>query len=136
MILRPSVAMPGCLALTGVFLAMLGRLTLQAAGFRDAWWAIVPLWALAAWILFTVVKVLRNRYLLSIEVTTESLTVGKVAVTRKEVTAVRRYKELMFKGVRLDLLDGRWLGIAHQHHQAPRLLRVLREHGYPVVDHT
>jgi hypothetical protein len=116
-----------------VFIGLIGLATVAAGGL-SAWWAFTPAFALSGLAIWSVARVLRNRRLLALEVTPHSLSIGRAAVTRKEVAGVRRYSELMFKGVRVDLEDGRWLGIPHHHHHPRRVLRVLREYGYPVEE--
>jgi hypothetical protein len=130
-ILRSSIATPIAMSCFAVFLALIGVATFAAGG-PSAWWAFLPPMGLAAFAGWSVVRVLKNRRLLALEVTRYSLSMGRVAVTRKEVTAVRQYKELRFKGVRIDLADGRWMGIPYHHHHPTRVLRALRDYGYPV----
>ena len=117
----------------GVFFGFVGYVAGIAGGWSETWWAYGPLWLLAAGFLWTVVNQLRHRKDLAIEITEQYLCTCRVAVTRKEVAAARRYSDLMFKGVRLDLIDGRWLGIPHHQCRPRKVLRALRMHGYPIT---
>jgi hypothetical protein len=130
-ILRSSIATPVAMSCFAVFLGLIGLATFAAGG-PSAWWAFLPPMGLAAFAGWGALRLLTNRRLLALEVTRYALSMGQVAVTRKEVTGVRQYKELRFKGVRIDLADGRWMGIPYHHHHPTRVLRVLRDYGYPV----
>jgi hypothetical protein len=121
------------MSLFRAFLTLIG-LAILAAGGPSVWWAYMPVFALAGLSVWSTARVLRSRRALALEVTPYSVSIGRVAITRNEVAGVRRYSELMFKGVRIDLVDGRWLGIPHHHHHPTRVLRVLRSRGYPVAE--
>jgi len=98
----------------------------------SAWSEYGVLAILSVGLLFGIVWRLRRHHFLQLEITDQSITAAGRAITRKEVTKVERHKTLLFDGVRIDLVDGTWLGIRAQHHDPAVLLGVLREQGYPV----
>ena len=130
-VLRPSLTAPAGLAFMAVFVLFLAYVTFAAAG-PEAWGLYVPLVLFAAPFAWAALSVFRRRHRLALEITPYALTLGQSAFTRKAVVGVRRHSELHFKGVRVDLDDGRWVGIPHHLHHPRRVLAALRRYGYPV----
>lgn len=132
-ILKPSVAGPIAAALAGLFFIYLGIIALAFVGWWALWMAI-PLFGLGFVSARAALLRLRRRPDLILEIDEHSVCLGRTAVTRKEVVRAAAYKDLLFKGVRLELLDGATLGIPHHLHSSRRVLGALRAQGYPVAD--
>ena len=132
-VLTPSLAEPIGVGLASAFLCFLGVRTLQAGGL-SLWWAALLPFGLGYLLAVAAVRGVRNRRELRIEVDQHSLSFGSNAVTRKEVLKASYHKELLFKGIRVDLLDDKWMGIPHHFHAPKRVLAALRSHGYPVEE--
>jgi hypothetical protein len=130
-VLVPSLAVPITIALISGLLCFIGLRAFQVEGLW-AWWAELPLFGLAYLLGVGAMRGVRSRRQLRIEVDQHSLSFGSAAVTRKEVVKVAYHKELLFKGVRVDLLDDKWLAIPHHLHSPKRVLAVLKARGYPV----
>jgi hypothetical protein len=77
-------------------------------------------------------KLLKLRNALAIHVTPEKITFGDTTMRRVQVTAVRKYADLTFKGVRVEFGSDGWLPISATHHEPGCVLRAFREQGYPV----
>jgi hypothetical protein len=132
-VLLPSLVEPIGIAFASVFLSFLGVRTFQAGGL-SVWWAEIPLFGLAYLLAVGAIRGFRNRRQLRLEVDQHSLSFANEAVTRKEVVKVAYHKELLFKGVRIDLLDDKWMGIPHHLHKPKRVLATLKSHGYPIEE--
>lgn len=131
-ILRPRIAAPIALALFAVFLGYIGSVALWAGGLQYAWWAAAVAWLLAGFAATGAFRLLRSRSLLVLRVTPEHFTFGDATVRQFQVTDVRRFKDLRFKGVRIDLGSERWLAIPAHLFVPKRVLAAFRSRGYPV----
>jgi hypothetical protein len=129
--LVPGPAAPVAFGCTAIFLALIGAAALSA-GFENSWWIVVPTWLLAATAAFAVVRRVANRTRAILDVTPERVTFGGTTIDRASVTGVRFFKELRFKGVRLDLEGSKWVGISAGQHDPIEVLRAFREAGYPM----
>jgi hypothetical protein len=131
-IVRPRIGTPIALALLSVFLGYIGAMALWAGGLRHAWWAAAVPWLLAGLAATGAFRSLRTRSLLVLRVTPERFIFGDATVRQFQVTGVRRFKDLRFKGVRVDLGSERWLAIPAHLFVPSRVLAVFRSRGYPV----
>lgn len=129
--LRPRLAGPFGSIAFAAFLGLVGYITLEAGTWTGAWWIVVPIWGFAALQVWNGVKLLKYRKDLSLYVTPERVTIGDTTMRRSQVTAVRKYKDLHFKGVRVDFGPEAWLPISATHHEPGRVMRVFRQQGYP-----
>jgi hypothetical protein len=90
---------------------------------------------MGAYAFWAIARAVGNRGALVITLTDDAFTVGDVAVRRFQVTSIRRYKELMFDGVRVDLGSERWLGILANHHEPRTLLKAFRSRATLWLSH-
>jgi hypothetical protein len=134
MTLRPRLAIPIGFFVFALFLGWLGAGLLRMLGLRDGWWVALPLLCFAALQAWAGIRVLRQRTALELHVTPEKFSFGEVSGRQFQVTSVRAYKELRFKGVRIETGSERWVGIPAHVHEPRRVLAAFREHGYPVQD--
>lgn len=132
--LRPALAPPLGFLFFALFLGWMASVTLDVLGLRDGWWIGVPALLLAAMAAVAALRTLWLRSSLVVVVRDDGFTVGELNVRRFQVTAVRRHKELLFNGVRIDRGPDLWVGIPNSVHAPTRLLAVFRKHGYPVAD--
>jgi hypothetical protein len=119
--------------LVGVFLGLVGWVALEAGTLRYAWWIVLPLWCLAALQGLAGFMLLRHRRMLVLQLTPEQFSFGETTIRHFQVTAVRTYRDLHFKGVRVDLGSDAWMPISATHHEPGRVIKAFREQGYPVV---
>jgi hypothetical protein len=121
------------MAVVAVFLSYIVGILIQIEVAWDVWWAVVGLVVMATLALAGALNVLVLRPRLIIEVGDDGFRAGDAKIERESVAAIRRYKDLYFKGVLIDLVDGRSLRVpAHVHHPVD-VLKAFRRHGYPVA---
>lgn len=130
--LSPPVHTPVAFGCVAVFMGLLGWVALSAGGFQRAWWGILPTWLVALLGARAALVTFKRRHALELRISPERFSFAGVEVTRAEVVRVRRHRDLMFKGVRADLADGRSLGISASHHDPNAVLRAFTENDYPV----
>ena len=131
---RPALAPPLGLVGFALFVGLIGSVALGVLGLRDGWWIGVPALLLAAMAAVAALRTFTLRSTLVLVVRDDGFAVGDLDVRRFQVTAVRRYKALLFDGVRIDRGPDLWLGIPNSVHAPTKLLAVFRKHGYPVAD--
>lgn len=132
MTLRPRLATPAGFAISALVLAWLGERTLTGVGFAHGWWLGLPLLALASLQGLAALRLFRHRGRLLLHVDAERFTFGDISRRHFQVTSVRRYKDLRFKGVRVDLGSDQWVTISASYHEPGAVLAAFRTHGYPV----
>jgi hypothetical protein len=133
-VLPPSTGTAVAMACFAVFLAFIGYLAVAVGGLELAWWALIPTWGLAGLCVWSIYRVMQLRRLFSLRVSQRRFAIYGSTVHQPEVACIRRHKELMFDGVRVELAGGEWLGILSAHHHPADVLRVFRTYGYPVDD--
>ena len=121
----------GLMCLSAV-LAALGWLVVKATSWDYAWWIALPIWVLAVGHSSAGVKLLRHRQGLFLRMTPDMFSFGRKTVHRSQVTSVQRYKDLHFKGVRVDLAADEVIPISATHHAPRRVMDAFRKLGYPV----
>jgi hypothetical protein len=120
------------MAVLAVFLSYLIGMLIRLDVAWQAWWAVIGLAVMATFALAGALNVVMLRPGLIIEVGPDGFRAGDAKIQRESVVAVRRYKDLRFKGVLIDLVDGQSLRVpAHVHHPVD-VLKAFRRHGYPV----
>jgi hypothetical protein len=110
-----------------------GERILRLFGLRDGWWMALPFAAFAVLWVRAAALYLKQRAKMRLYVTPEQFRIGELAVRHFQVTGVRRYKDLRFKGVRVDRGDDLWTGIPASFHEPGQVLEAFRQCGYPVV---
>jgi hypothetical protein len=133
--LRPRVSVP--LAMIGasvLFTFLIGRMI----GFGvvwDPWWmapitiflacfAVVSLWSAALRLV--------SRRQWNVTIGEESFTLCGVTTPREQVTAVHYDSDHVFKGTRVQLMDGSFVRIPADVHRPGRVLRAFKRCSYPV----
>jgi hypothetical protein len=115
-----------------VFLSYIVGILIQIGVAWDVWWAVAGLVAMATLALFGAINLLALRPRLAIEVGADGFRAGDANIERERVAAIHRHKDLRFKGVLIELVDGESLRVpAHVHHPV-HVLKALRRYGYPV----
>ena len=97
------------------------------------WLAIAPLLLFAGALSFGAARSLACRQENTIEVSATHFLVFEMLVEREHVASVRRYVDLWFKGIRIDLNDGGWIKIPVHVHRPGKVLAIFDKYGYPVT---
>lgn len=133
--LGPRVVMPLAMIGTSVFFSLVvGRMI----GFGVAWtpWWVAPitlvLAGLAMMYLWGGVMGLASRGEGVITIEEERFTFRGVVTTRERVSAVRYYSDLMFKGVRVDMVDGSFVALPAGIYRPGKVLAAFRRKKYRV----
>ena len=130
--LPPRMLMPVALIIGSLVLAWPAVVLMRADIGGQLWLAIVPLLLFAGALSFGAVRLLACRKENTMEVSAKSLLVFETLVERDQVSSIRRYVDLRFKGVQIDLNDGGSIKIPVHLHPPGRLLAVFDKYGYRV----
>ena len=132
--LSPSVGKSIGLMLFVIFLGLVGWVGLSLGTLEHAWWFVLWTWGLAAFGTWAIVSAFLKRRKFVLHITPARFSIHGVTVHRPEVVRIYRHKELLFDGVRVELANGEWLGIARAHHEPVDVLGAFRTEGYPADD--
>lgn len=132
MILRPRLS--GLfLTVTVVFVAAyFGFHSLHALGLRHGIWEAIASWACAAWYANVALQDAQQRAQFTLAVDGERFSFAGMTWQRVQVTAVRRFQEPPFNGVRVEIGQEAWIPINAQIHRPRQVLAAFRAHGYHV----
>jgi hypothetical protein len=132
--LEPNGRVPAVLLGFALFLALVGWVGLKLGTFEHAWWFVLPLWSLAAFQVFAVVKAFRQRRQRVLFISPNHISIYGITLHRPEIKSISPRKEFTFSGVMITLTDGRSLGIRDAHHEPAAVLQAFKVQGYPVED--
>jgi hypothetical protein len=117
------------LAAAALFLGYLGWAASSAAGTAGAG---LTYWVPAAILAWAALTAFRRRHALELMIAADRFSFDGRLVPRADVVAVRRYADLTFKGVRIDLVDGGPVLISASHLDRDEVVRSFGTQGYPI----
>ena len=130
-VLKPSLRAPIGLILGGAVLGWLGVSLLTILDWRDSWAALLLL-AAASGFEYDGIRRLRARRLLTLEIGPQRFRYADRTTQHFQVTAIGRYADRQFRGVRVALGSDAAIDIHQAFHAPGNVLRAFKEQGYPV----
>jgi hypothetical protein len=130
--LRPRLTGPVGLLCFAAFLLALSSTVLGVVSWQHGWWVVLPLWGLTALAARAAINLIKNRGRLFLAIAPEEFNFAGNTIARSDVVAVKKARELHFKGVRVQISPEAWVGISARDHEPGRVIDAFRAQGYPV----